>query len=233
MCTLTLLPKSDGSLIITSNRDEAPNRETLFPEIYEENGVKLLFPKDGVAGGTWIGISDRKRFVSLMNGGFTAHERKDAYRMSRGIIVTDLLSSEELQTAIQDYEFHDIEPFTIVAVDWADSFQVYELVWDGVNAHLTEKPVAPSIWSSSLLYSEEMKRKRETWFSNFLFDTVNPDASDILRFHREAGEGDPHTDLIMDRHFVKTRSITQVTINDTVEMSYEDLQKQEKTSRTL
>jgi len=29
-------------------------------KIYEEEGVKLLYPKDAVAGGTWIGISEKK-----------------------------------------------------------------------------------------------------------------------------------------------------------------------------
>ncbi|MCW5520125.1 NRDE family protein [Aureitalea sp. L0-47] len=233
MCTLTLLPKPDGTLIITSNRDEAPDRETFPPEIHNENGVRLLFPKDGVAGGTWIGVSSRKRFVSLMNGGFTAHKRKETYRMSRGIIVKDLLIAEDLQKAIRDYDLHDIEPFTLIAVDWTKNFRVYELVWDGKDKHLSEKPLAPAIWSSSLLYSEEMKQKRREWFSNFLFDKLNPNASEILEFHHKAGEGKPEVDLIMDRHFVKTRSITQVIISDSAEMSYEDLQTQKKSNKLL
>ena len=56
MCTITFIPKSNNDFILTSNRDEAPGRETFPPEIYEEEGVKLLYPKDALAGGTWIGL---------------------------------------------------------------------------------------------------------------------------------------------------------------------------------
>ncbi|MBT8262000.1 MAG: NRDE family protein [Bacteroidia bacterium] len=224
MCTLTLMPQTDGGLIITSNRDEAPNRETLLPELYQINGSDLLYPKDMLAGGTWIGVSDRKRFVCLMNGGFKAHERKSEYRMSRGIIVTNLLSAEDFLKAVDSYDFQDIEPFTIVAVDWSVKLRIYELIWDGANYHLTEKPLAPAIWSSSLLYSEEMKRKREAWFSDFLFDNLSPSENELLDFHKNAGEGNPETNLIMDRIFVKTKSITQVMVKDSIEMYYEDLQ---------
>jgi hypothetical protein len=78
-----------------------------------------------------------------------------------------------------------------------------------------------------------MKQKRREWFSNFLFDKLNPEASEILEFHHKAGEGNPEVDLIMDRYFVKTRSITQVIINDSAEMSYEDLQTQKKSNKLL
>jgi hypothetical protein len=221
------MPKANGSFIITSNRDEAPDRETLMPEVYTHKGTRLLFPKDTLAGGTWIGVSEHNRFISLMNGGFTAHERKAEYRMSRGIIVTDLLTADHLTETILSYNFIGIEPFTIIAVDWSVDLRIQELIWDGENTHLSEKPLAPSIWSSSLLYSEEMKRKREAWFSEFLFNHLSPSDIELLQFHKTAGEGNPETDLIMDRTFVKTKSITQVSVGDTIEMYYEDLQKEE------
>ena len=228
MCTLTFMPQSDGGFVITSNRDEAPGRETLMPAIYEQDGSRLLFPKDVLAGGTWIGLSDRKRFVSLMNGGFTAHKREPSYRMSRGVIVTTLLAADSLLGAIEAFSFSGIEPFTLIAVDYSETLQIFELVWDGENSHLSEKPLAPAIWSSSLLYSEEMKKKREKWFANLLFEHIHPTAEQLLQFHKTAGEGDPRTDLIMDRGFVKTKSITQIVATSSVEMYYEDLQKEKK-----
>src|SRR5690554_7226187 len=83
MCTVTFIPKTKGDFILTSNRDEAPGRKTFAPEIYQEEGVQLMYPKDAVAGGTWIGLSGKKRAVSLMNGGFVSHIRKPYYRKSR------------------------------------------------------------------------------------------------------------------------------------------------------
>jgi len=219
------MPQSTTHFILSSNRDEAPNRNTLPPQIYEMDDVKLLFPKDELAGGTWIGASNQKRLICLLNGGFESHVREENYRMSRGIIVTDLLTKEDAATAIYNYDFTQIEPFTIIMVDWKENLRLFELVWDGNDAHFSEKPLAPHIWSSSLLYSSEEKRKRETWFSNFLFETIRPTEEELLVFHKTAGEGNPESNLIMDRGFVKTKSISQFSMNSMhTTLRYEDLQ---------
>ena len=229
MCTLTFFPKHDNSFILTSNRDESPGRETLHPAVYEFGDAKLLYPKDVLAGGTWIGLSDKSRLVCLLNGGFTAHERLPEYRMSRGIIVTDLLAAGDPLQSIAAYDFYGIEPFTLVMVDWSSGTRIHELVWDGELHHLREMPLQPLIWSSSLLYSEAMKRKREQWFSNFVFEIMDPDQEQILNFHKTAGEGDPNFDLIMDRGFVKTKSITQIQKSAKLKMRYEDIEEEEVT----
>jgi hypothetical protein len=228
MCTVTFIPKSNNDFILTSNRDEAPGRETFPPEIYEENGVKLLYPKDAVAGGTWIGVSEKKRTVTLMNGGFVAHERKPFYRMSRGVVVKDLLKTENLKTEIKNYNFAEIEPFTAILVEWSDDVRLFQLVWDGLDYHFSEEPLVPKIWSSSPLYPENLKKKRELWFSSFLLNTVKPSEEELLQFHKIAGDGDLNSNLIMDRGFIKTKSITQISKKgNVIEMRYEDLQIRE------
>lgn len=225
MCTITFFPKSNNDFILTSNRDEAPGRETFSPEIYEEDGVQLFYPKDSVAGGTWIGVSDKKRIVCLMNGGFVAHERKPFYRKSRGLVVKDFLKTENLKDEIEKYDFDGIEPFTAVLVEWKTEVQLFLLVWDGTDYHFSDEPLAPHIWSSSPLYPEILKKKREKWFSAFLLETVKPSEEELLQFHKTAGEDDLNSNLIMDRGFIKTKSITQIVRkNENVEMRYEDLQ---------
>lgn len=224
MCTVTFIPTSNTSFVLTSSRDEAPNRKTIAPQEYHVNGADLVFPKDEVAGGTWIGASSEKRLICLLNGGFTAHERAASYRMSRGIIVTDLLTSENFVAAVQAYRFDGIEPFTIVCVDWNKTLQVYELVWDGTTVHFAEKPLKPLIWSSSLLYSEAMKEKRVSWFTDLLKIHSAPSEATMLKFHKTAGDGDATSDVIMDRGFVKTKSITQFSKATKNAMRYEDLE---------
>ncbi|HNP68636.1 MAG TPA: NRDE family protein [Aequorivita sp.] len=225
MCTITFIPKTNNDFVLTSNRDEAPGRETFPPEIYEEDGVKLLYPKDAVAGGTWIGASDKKRIVCLMNGGFVAHKREAFYRKSRGLVVKDLLKSANLKKEIENYDFCGIEPFTTVLIEWETEVQLLQLVWDGETYHFSEEPLAPHIWSSSPLYPENLKKKREQWFSAFLLETKNPSEEELLQFHKTAGEGDLNSNLIMDRGFIKTKSITQISKKENaIEMRYEDLQ---------
>jgi hypothetical protein len=225
MCTITFIPKTNNDFILTSNRDEAPGRETFPPEIYEEDSVKLLYPKDAVAGGTWIGASNKKRIVCLMNGGFVAHKREAFYRKSRGLVVKDLLKTANLKKEIESYDFSGIEPFTAVLIEWEAEIQLFQLVWDGEMYHFSEEPLAPQIWSSSPLYPENLKKKREQWFSAFLMETIKPSKEELLQFHKTAGEGDLNSNLIMDRGFIKTKSITQISKKeDVIEMRYEDLQ---------
>ena len=225
MCTVTFMPQTNGGFILTSNRDEAPNRETLPPAVYENEGTKLLFPKDALAGGTWVGLSDRDRLICLLNGGFEPHERKNSYRLSRGVIVTSLLVAENAEATIKGFDFSDIEPFTIILLDWKGGLQLFELVWDGKVSHFSEKPLEPCIWSSSLLYTSEVKKQREDWFSDFLFKQLPSSTDALINFHKNAGIGNKATNLVMDRGFVRTKSISQVEKNnDLATFRYEDLQ---------
>ena len=233
MCTLTFFPTHNNGFILTSNRDESPRRETKPPDFYMEEGTRLLYPRDMQAGGTWIGVSAKQRVVCLLNGGFTAHEREAEYRMSRGIIVKDLLLAEDPLPTIDKYDFHGIEPFTVVVVDWNESLRIFELVWDGVDSHLSEKPLSPMIWSSSLLYTDWMKKKREQWFSEFLMEDPGPSERSLMNFHSKTGDAGSDYDLIMDRGFVKTKSITQIVYASELTMQYIDLQLNEVTTKTF
>ncbi|WP_073321570.1 NRDE family protein [Aquimarina spongiae] len=227
MCTVTLIPTQENNFILTSNRDEAINRKTLLPEFYQINGTRMLFPKDAVAGGTWIGVSDKNTMICLLNGGFEIHERMVSYRQSRGVVVKDLLEAEDLENAIATYNLKGIEPFTIVAANWSADLLLLELVWDGKKKHVRKLEKETHIWSSSTLYTKEMKNIREDWFGTF--EEENVLSSDtLLDFHKNAGVGDKDVDLQIDRGFLKTRSITQVVKNEEeLSMRYENLQDSE------
>ncbi|RLD29772.1 MAG: hypothetical protein DRI75_01955 [Bacteroidetes bacterium] len=233
MCTVTIIPKGNNDFILTSNRDEAPNRTSLAPDIYTIKGTKMMFPKDELAGGTWIGVSEKNRLICLLNGGFTCHERKADYRMSRGVVVNDLLASEDVVASIEDYNLNDIEPFTLVIVDWNVSLKLFELVWDGQQKHFKVLPLEPKIWSSSTLYSQVMKKERLQWFEDFKIANELHSAS-LLNFHKTAGNGNADYGVVMDRHFVKTTSITQVEkIEDVVKMRFNNLQSNTASVKTF
>jgi hypothetical protein len=231
MCTVTFIPNQVDEFVLTSNRDEAPGRETIAPQLYLVDGVDLLFPKDKKAGGTWIGLSEKKRLICLLNGGFVAHDRASSYTMSRGVVVTQLLTTANVLKTINSFNFEGIEPFTIVMVTWEDTPVLEELVWDGAHIHLRKKTWTPHIWSSSLLYTSAVKIEREAWFSSFLLEKEPPNTAEILKFHTTAGAGNPTKGLIMDRGFVKTKSITQVCLKEaSVQMCYHDLEKENNTT---
>ena len=106
MCTVTFIAKGNDDFILTSNRDELPERSTLSLQEYTEDNVKLIYPKDKVAGGTWIGLSEKNRLINLLNGAFEPHKRKSTYKMSRGVVVKKLLVAEDAIQEIKDWHYH-------------------------------------------------------------------------------------------------------------------------------
>ena len=69
--TVTYIPDGKGNFVFTSSRDESP-LNTIPPALYEEKGVALLYPKDTVAGGSRILLSEKKTFgVSYEWYGYT------------------------------------------------------------------------------------------------------------------------------------------------------------------
>ena len=234
MCTVTYLPLGKNNFMLTSNRDETPLRKTLPPNNYMEEGVKLTYPKDKLAGGTWIGVSEKKRLVCLLNGGFRIHKRKGNYRMSRGIIVKNILSTKNAVAFINNFNFDDIEPFTLILVDCHKDLETYELVWDGEKKHFKKLPQEPKIWSSSTLYTEEMKRLRKDWFADWLSKNKDYTQETILEFHENEKLGDKTTSPKMKREFVETVSVTSVEkIQSGIEIKYLDFLKNNDFKTTL
>ncbi len=224
MCTVTYLPKDNNQFILTSNRDEGVARaRAQFPKIKNLQGTDVLFPKD-IAGGSWIGITENQRAVCLLNGAFKLHKRELPYRKSRGIIVLDALTAVDEKKFINHYDLHRIEPFTLLVLDWREQLTLIELRWDGENRHVksldTEKP---HIWSSSTLYNDQMQRLRASWFNKWQMDNEFS-VTAIRAFHKNTGDGDPITNLITERGFLKTVSITTMKNTESPSsMIYEDL----------
>jgi hypothetical protein len=224
MCTVTYLPLNTSDFILTSNRDVPFVREkAMYPKKYIEDGVELYYPKDRKAGGTWIGTSSKNRLICLLNGGFEYHTSRISYKKSRGIIVKDLLKVDNIHNGLDKIDLIDVEQFTLTIVDWNNNLELIEFVWDGKIKHINILPQEPHIWSSSTLYDESVKQLRRDWFIDW--QKMNEFSKEnILEFHHNAGIGDPNIDVIMDRKFGGTVSITSIKReNNNVIMSYEDV----------
>jgi len=210
MCTVTYLPINKTDFILTSSRDVPFARaKALFPKKYIEDNVSLTYPKDGKAGGTWIGVSSKNRLICLLNGAFKCHASRAVYKKSRGQIVKDLLKADAIFKALNVIDLTNIEQFTLVIVDWNDALDLMEFVWDGNTKHFKKLAQKPYIWSSATLYDASVKKLRQDWFlewqKNNIFSKNN-----ILNFHYNAGVGDASIDVQMNRGLGGTVSITQV-----------------------
>ena len=243
MCTVSYIPLGNSNFILTSSRDIPFSREkALHPQKTIEDGVELLYPKDGKAGGTWIGTSSKNRLICLLNGGFKYHTSKANYAKSRGLIVKELLKADDLRKGLNEVNLVGVEQFTLTIVDWNTTLILLEFVWDGVDKHLKTMSQEPHIWSSSTLYDESVKQLRRDWFAKWQKDndihsttskyktgTAEELQKTILDFHHTAGVGDKFIDVMMDRGPGGTVSITSVKKEDEkLSMLYEDVSSKDK-----
>ncbi|MCO6163714.1 NRDE family protein [Flavobacterium sp. NRK F7] len=222
MCTVTYVPLASG-FCITSNRDEQTTRaKALPPQEYFINNKPLTFPKDQKAGGTWFAQSATATLV-LLNGAAEKHIPKTHYRKSRGLIVLDLIATEKVISAWKTISLEGIEPFTIVLYELGN---LYELQWDEMTKKTQVLDVhQPYIWSSSTLYSKEIRAERAHWFAQFSAHNKPLDAEKLLAFHQFTQSENTEFGLQINRNEVlKTVSITQVhTYGQNLEMNYIDL----------
>lgn len=230
MCTVTFLPLKNNNFILTTNRDEQKLRETLPPKSYVENGVELYFPKDTLAGGTWIGTSDKNKLVCVLNGAFKKHKRKSSYSKSRGVIAKELLKADSVKQYVDLLDLDGVEPFTMVILDWNnENLNLFELIWDESHKYFTAFPNEPKIWSSSTLYTDEIKALRKKWFLNWLNENEFSSEA-ILAFHHSEID-DKEQSILMKRSYVETVSVTSVKKQGTsIHIDYEDVVHSKKTS---
>jgi len=182
MCTVLFIPKAD-KCFFASLRDENPLRpRSSVPEIYSMGEVSVLAPIDTMAGGTWIGITETGNVIILLNGGFEKHKRKDKYKKSRGLIVSELLTANLPAEKWLAMEMENIEPYTLIV--WSNG-RLMQLVWDGTNKHKTDLSTSlPYIWSSATLYNMDAKQERELRFRNWLSKSLPVSPGSILDFFK-------------------------------------------------
>lgn len=189
----------------------------------------LIYPRDSVAGGTWIGANERGWAAVLLNGGYEPHKSRPPYRHSRGLIIPLVLSAVDSQSVIRIIDLSGIEPFTLILFG---SGTLMELVWDGRSRHLSLPDASlPHIWSSVTLYAPHARDQRQRWFAKWLENRNDINLNDVLHFHKTAGSGDPGNDLLMRREGVATVSVTSLRMDTSgVQMKYVDVGRKTEAS---
>lgn len=241
MCTVTFIPaRRDGCFVLTSNRDERASRPTKAPMIYQEDDLRIAYPKDELSGGSWIAMSNKGKINCLLNGGFIRHQIEDYHTVSRGIILIDFTKSDlSANDFFADKDLHKVEPFTMISIQQENGnvMEFTEIIWDGTDKHFRNPAINEAhIWSSTTLYNEEQRILRKAWFADFLDNNKNNlMAENILQFHSATHSQDSSVNVIMEGvEDLKTVSITQVSIaNETLHMAYFDLQKDLKVEITI
>ena len=210
MCTVSYIPQHNG-FVLTSNRDENPNRKTLTPQrIFLDNGEIINAPIDESNNGTWIATTNRNRVACLLNGAFVKHERQLPYRKSRGLIVLEAFSYDSFSHFVEEIDLDNIEPFTLIL---AEKDKLQTLIWDGEKKYKENLDRSNNhLWSSSTLYDREIHTEKLNFFHNFIANNALTTEA-ILNLH---GLYEDNL-FILNRPIVKTVSVTQVIVEDHAE----------------
>lgn len=232
MCTVVYIPMND-TCYFASLRDESPARASAkMPQLMIGHDVDYIAPIDPLSNGTWLGINARENVIILLNGAFTAHQKKSNYRKSRGVIVNELVQSAMPIIEWRLMNLEGIEPFTLVV--WSNPI-LFELVWDGVTKHknMIDHNI-PHIWSSSTLYNSQANQKRKDWFQNWIKHQEKMDSRSLFKFFTT--QDDLENGFIINRNeSIKTLSYSfiEVTKRQMASLEYCDLQSDEHQRITI
>ena len=210
MCTVSFV-FSRGQYLITSNRDEHVSRPlALKPQEETIGSVKVLFPKDPKAGGTWFALNENGSVGVLLNGGFVNHSPTGNYARSRGLVLLDVIASENPFDLLQEMELLQIEPFTLVLF----TTKLLEFRWDGHQKYFRPLDKTKNhIWSSATLYKDEVIEQRRKLFRKFIDGNSRISAHEVVDFHSN-NHDDFENGFIIDRNSgLKTFSVTQAILN--------------------
>lgn len=231
MCTVSFVPLKD-SFVLTSNRDEKTARPTISPKIYTDKGIKLLYPKDEMAGGTWVVAKNEGTAIVLLNGAFENHKKKPNYLKSRGVVLMEMIKASNPISHFSTISLKGVEPFTLIVFQ---NNKLVELKWDEKQKYALEHSVSePHIWSSSTLYNQEQRELRTQWFENFSTKNHPLSPEKILSFHKNTQTENTEYGLVINRDDItRTLSITQLLLqNNHIEMIYVDIENKELVEKT-
>lgn len=232
MCTVSFIA-AKGKTIITSNRDENVQRGKASAPTFETLGnKKIIFPKDPKAGGTWFAAADNGVVAVLLNGAFVKHTPAPPYRKSRGLILLDIIESDDPLSFFGRMNLQGIEPFTLVLYQQSI---LHELRWDGKDKH--ESCLGNSgnyIWSSATLYSDEVIKHRKNLFDRFIESAETVTADMTHRFHSNNNQDEENGFVINRQTGMKTFSITQAVLQqDTINFLHTDLLQHQQFEETM
>lgn len=222
MCTVTVIPASDGWRL-ACNRDELRTRAEATPPTVHTIAVRsVLMPVDPPSGGTWIAVNDTGlAFVLInLNEGPALPAKRDA--MSRGLVIPALASCatlDEFGDRAARFDTHPFAPFRLATLDRHRC-----VLWRSTNGRMeavAQSAVsAPLFFTSSGLGDNLVEGPRRALFVERLFSQAWTSSAQNA-FHAHKWSDRSHLSVCMSREDARTVSVTTVELTSTrVTMHY-------------
>ncbi len=130
MCTLTLALRvfPEAPVVLVANRDESLTRPSKPPTV-RPGSPTVVAPRDALAGGTWIGVTETGLVAAITNRWLDVEVDADR---SRGLLVEACLAESTARAAVErlrrELARHRYDGFNLVL---ADATAAYLVAYDG------------------------------------------------------------------------------------------------------
>lgn len=212
MCTLSFY-KGINQVIITSNRDENRLRpNAIHPKKINLKNTTVYCPIDPQHNGTWFAANQKGDVFVLLNGAENKHISNPPYKKSRGLILLEIVDHENILENWQSIELKGIENFTLIVFV---EKKLFHFTWNGSEKSCQKlNENKPYIWSSSTLYDDTTRRKREDEFNSLIAKNKHSISSDdLINFHTMTEMENNSEGIIINRTSnILTKNITQITL---------------------
>lgn len=230
MCTVSVVPHEAG-IRLMSNRDERRSRVAARPPSWWGLGRRrALFPIDGEAGGTWIGVNDAGLAVALLNRMAAGDDRPRRASWpsprSRGVIVPQLLRASRVEEVLRHarrIRRVQYRPFRLLAVGEGVALVISAGPDDFRDACLRLE--APLLLTSSSRGDALVDTPRRDLFAMLMSGPETGWLAAQRRFHADHSPARPDVGVVMVREDARTVSRTTCDIarDGRVRMAYEAL----------
>ena len=234
MCIVSYVHRKNG-FILTSNRDENPNRKTINPDYYFIDNQTFIFPKDKKAGGTWFAINCTKSQVGCILNAQQPHHKKS--NQSRGVFLLNHLKKFRFYQNLTARHFQNLPPFEYLFIDYKQKYpQFRTYYWDGQKLlNKKSEPLKNELWSSKSLYSREKHSENLSSYNRWIKQNPNFNQESVMQLHE-----DYFVQGLKSKNFhrhqqtlnIQTVSITSLSVDgDNKKLVYRDLISKEITER--
>ena len=212
MCTASWLPGTDG-YFLCFNRDESRSRLPGRPPSQAMvGGLQVIAPSDGNHGGTWIGVNEAGLTVAVANRYQVPRPPVPAERISRGLLVMELLGQRslgELERALPGRRLEQYEPFTLVGL--APGSPAHLWSWDGGDLVAWQQEEPGLLLASSAIDQEAAaSARRDTFAQAAALGPLDPKALAAIHASHRPVRGP--LSVCMHREDASTVSFTMVTV---------------------
>jgi len=199
--------RDDTGYDLFFNRDERRSRlPAEAPGPRRAGSTRVLAPRDGEAGGSWIAVNEHGLSVALLNG-YHGSDSEPGHWTSRGRLVMDLAGCADVAALDARLEATDLAPFRTFHLVGLDRSEGLLASWvDGSLERRDEGGFAPPLVSSSYRF-EQVRESRRKLFAD------RSDVDAILDYHRSHSPERGPSSPCMHRDDARTVSFTWVRVD--------------------